>query len=459
MGGRLYEGLFGATFIVLASVLAPSCATRGQSQPGEPGGSGDDAKAPDSSVGDDATPSDSAPATSSDATVGDAGPSTTPVGNDASDNDGGEGSPTDDGATEAMSTVDAGPYADASLDADGAPSDGASSDAPTTPAESGAADSAPGDGSPAEGGSCGPCSSGFHCGSGNYCATQAGVPAFGHVFVIVLANQTLAAIQGSSNAPYLNGLMATYPYAVNYTTSDHPSLPNYIELTSGGTQSIGCDCRPGTGTACSVLNCSVFTGNCACAQSVMHLGDQLDSAHIRWRQYAESMGSPCNAAGPDGGTRFAVNHVPFLYYDNVFTNKPRCQDEVRDFGDFAADLTAGTSRFAFITPNLCNDMHDNCGPGPIKQGDQWLSTQVPALLATPGFAPGGTDVLFVVADQADAFTNSAPIPLVIVSPLTKQVRTNAQYNHDSLLATMEDGLGVPRLGSAQGAAPISDVWK
>jgi hypothetical protein len=457
MGGQFREGVLGVAF----AVLALSCATRGQSQPGESGAPSDDAKAPDSSVADDATPSDSAPATQNDATVEDSGPSTSPMGNDAGDNEAGEGSPTDDGATDATSMVDAGLDADASLDADGAPNDSAPSDAPSTSDEGGPADSAPSDGSLAEAGACGPCSSGFHCGAGNYCATPAGVPAFGHVFVIVLANQTLAAIQGSANAPYLNGLMATYPYAVNYTTSDHPSLPNYIELTSGGTQSVGCDCKPGTGTACNLLNCSVLTSSgCACAQSVTHLGDQLDTAHVRWREYAESMGSPCNAAGADGGTRFAVNHVPFLYYDNVFTNKTRCQDEVRDFGDFAGDLAAGTSRFAFITPNLCNDMHDNCGPGAIKQGDQWLSTQVPALLATPGFAPGGSDVLFVVADQqADVVVNSAPIPLVIVSPLAKQVRTNAQYNHHSLLATIEDGLGVPRLGSAQGAAPISDVWK
>jgi hypothetical protein len=120
----------------------------------------------------------------------------------------------------------------------------------------------------------------------------------------------------------------------------------------------------------------------------------------------------------------------------------------------APALRSTTFRFSITTTS------SRTRRGAKTRYDQWLSTQVPALLATPGFAPGGTDVLFVVADQqADVVVNSAPIPLVIVSPLAKQVRTNAQYNHHSLLATIEDGLGVPRLGSAQGAAPISDVWK
>ena len=191
----------------------------------------------------------------------------------------------------------------------------------------------------------------------------------------------------------------------------------------------------------------------------MHLGTELDGAGIRWREYAESMGSPCNLTGVDGG-HFAVHHVPFLYYQDVLGSSSRCQDRVRDYGDFAADVSAGTVRFALVSPNLCHDMHDRCGGDPVQQGDQWLSAQVPALLATPGFAPGGRDVLFIVADQqADVAAGTAPIPLIVVSPLAKKGPTSSAYNHHALLATIEDGLGVSRLGSSQAAAPISDVWR
>ena len=458
VGGRIREvacrvARATAAAALALSVLPLSCATRGQSQPGDRDGSTvGDATSPETAIGNDdaardatsSTPMDSGGVGAEDALVS------------AGDQEGGgEVVMTGDDAG-APPIVDAGPEAEASADGEafgeGGPADGAASDG--GPGDAAASDSGSVDASP-----CGTCSTGFQCGAGNYCVTPTGVPAFGRVFVIVLGNQPLSAIQGSASAPYLNGLIATYPFSINYTTTDHPSLPNYIELTSGNTQSVACDCKPGRPATCNAFVCSVYANACACPQSVSNLGDALDTANLRWREYAESMGAPCSPGGVDGGAHFAVDHVPFLYYDDVLTNHARCEDEVRDYADFAADLVGGTIRFAFVTPNLCHDMHDNCGADPVKQGDQWLSTEVPAILATPGFAPGGSDVLFIVGDQqADVPLTSAPLPLIVVSPLAKRGPTNAAYNHHSLLATIEDGLGVGRLGSSQ-AGPISDVWK
>ncbi len=443
MGGRFPD--VGICAAAAMSVLGLACATRGQSQPDRM----DSSAARDATEPPDARHGGEPPKDDASTLVPEAATDEPDATMSAGDVEGGGevGSMGDDATSDGPPMADAGPEAEASADGaaigdaeveDGAPSDGAALDA-----------------SP-----CGTCESGFQCGASATCVSPTGVPAFGHVFVIVLGNQPLSAIQGSASAPYLNGLMSAYPYATNYTTADHPSLPNYIELTSGNTQQIACDCKPGSSSTCTIYNCSAYLGACTCPQSVTNLGDELDVATIRWREYAESMGSPCNPSGLDGGAHFAVNHIPFLYYDDVFTNAARCQDEIRDYGDFATDVAGGTIRFALVSPNLCHDMHDNCGTGPVKQGDQWLSTEVPALLSTPGFAPGGTDVLFIVGDQqADVAASTAPIPLVVVSPLTKKGPTSGAYNHHSLLATIEDGLGVLRLGSALGAAPIADVWK
>ena len=79
-------------------------------------------------------------------------------------------------------------------------------------------------------------------------------------------------------------------------------------------------------------------------------------------------------------------------------------------------------------------------------------------MATPGFAASGRDVLFIVGDEPDAFGN-APVPFVVVSPLAKQGPTAGAYTHESLLTTIEDGLGVSRLGNTAGAATIADVWR
>jgi len=42
----------------------------------------------------------------------------------------------------------------------------------------------------------------------------------------------------------------------------------------------------------------------------------------------------------------------------------------------ATDIANNTlAHYNFITPNVCNDMHDSCAPtnNPIKQGDLWLA--------------------------------------------------------------------------------------
>jgi hypothetical protein len=309
---------------------------------------------------------------------------------------------------------------------------------------------------------CGGCPAGFSCGTGGYCVSSTGVPAFGHVYVIVMEEESLSTIEGSSSAPYINSLIGSYALAINYTAPDHPSLPNYLELTSGSPQGVACDCAPGGTPTCSLTGsvCSlVLPSNCNCPQSAAHLGDEFDTAGIAWREYAEGMGAPCNVAGADGGANFAPSHVPFLYYDNVYTAPGRCVERVRDYGDFAADLASGSYAFSMISPNTCHDMQVICTGTQVLQGDDWLSTNVPPILATAGFASGGHDALFIVWEEAGTDLGTPPAPLIVVSPLARATTTMAAYTHYSLLATIEDGLGVPRLGNSSGVAPVSDVWK
>jgi acid phosphatase len=365
-----------------------------------------------------------------------------------------------DGAQETggAATLDATAISDAPMDAE-AIDDATESDAPADAAVA-AADSSYAD--VAEAAACGGCAAGFTCGSGGYCVSATGVPAFGHVIVIVMEEQSLSAIQGSSSAPYINSLIASYALATDYSAPAHPSLPNYLELTSGGAQGVQCDCAPGGTPTCS-LSTSVcnplLTSNCDCPQSVTHLGDELDTASLGWREYAEGMGSPCNLTGADGGANFTPTHVPFLYYDDVYTTPGRCAQRVRDYGDFAADLASGAYAFSMISPDTCHDMQTLCSGNEVLQGDDWLSTNVPPILATSGFGSGGHDALFIVWEEAGTDIGTPPAPLVVVSPLARATTTSAAYTHASLLATIEDGLGVARLGGSAGVAPIADVWK
>ena len=238
-----------------------------------------------------------------------------------------------------------------------------------------------------------------------------------HVFIIVMENKSPSqALRGT----YTASLAQRYALLTNYQAVAHPSLPNYLALTSGNTWGITDDGYyqlPRGG-----------------------LGDQLTAAGISWRAYMEGMSGDCLT---DEGN-YAVRHNPFAYYSG------RCPTNVVSFDRLAGDLAANTPQFVWITPDMCNDTHD-C---PLQTGDTWLAQTVPQILDSAAWKQNG--VLFIVWDEAEDARSNAVAALVIAPKL--KARTSAMaYDHYSLLATIEDRLGVRRLGNAASASAINDV--
>jgi hypothetical protein len=80
--------------------------------------------------------------------------------------------------------------------------------------------------------------------SASPCGVTGAIPKWRHVVWIVMENKSYGAIVGSPDAPYENGLAAQCGLAVAYDAVAHPSLPNYIAMTSGSTQDIADDDPP-----------------------------------------------------------------------------------------------------------------------------------------------------------------------------------------------------------------------
>jgi len=112
---------------------------------------------------------------------------------------------------------------------------------------------------------------------------SAQVPSFDRVFVIVMENKEYGSVIGSSSAPYENALATECGLAGNYHGVTHPSLPNYIAATSGGTQGISDDCGPSE-----------------CPRRVQSLFGQLQAAGMTWTAYDESMPAPCSLSDDSG---------------------------------------------------------------------------------------------------------------------------------------------------------------
>ena len=267
-------------------------------------------------------------------------------------------------------------------------------------------------------------------------ATSA-VPSFSHIFVIVLENHEYGDVVGNPQLPYLNDLATQYGLATASYGVSHPSLPNYLALTGGDTFGVTSDCT----------DCFVNSPN---------LVDQLETAGKSWKAYMDGMPSPCFLGNQD---QYAQKHNPFLYYDDVRTNPARCA-KIAPFTDFAGDLKATTvPDFAWITPDQCNDMH-SC---PAAQGDAWLKTWVPQILASPAWKDGGA--LFITFDEgtSDAgccgSSGGGHIATLVISPLgIPGTKSDTPVEHYGLLRTIEESWRMPYLGAAATAAPLTGFF-
>jgi hypothetical protein len=312
------------------------------------------------------------------------------------------------------------------------------------------------------GGRCAPCPSGYACGSANglpVCRAPSGVPLFEHVFVILMENTSRATLEASTNTSYLHGLDGSAASGADYHGVAHPSLPNYLALVSGDTGGVICDCYP-TGAACSSANCTALLGSCGCGQSSRTIGDQLEAAQLPWKAYAEDMGSPCN---PTSSGSYGVRHVPFLYFDALRGDSARCSSHVVDFGGFAGDLAGTPPAFSFISPNLVSDMHDPFPPSATNygNGDTWLADHAQPIADSAIFKKGGLLVIVWDEDDLSGFVSpDDPIAIYVMSPYAKSggYSSTVRADHYSLLATIEDGLGLSRLGKAAAATPLTDYF-
>ncbi len=283
------------------------------------------------------------------------------------------------------------------------------------------------------------------------------IPVTGPVFLILMENENWGSIQGNGSAPYINGTvlpMASYATQYYNPPGIHPSEPNYLWLEAG--QNFG------------VLNDNDPSANHQ--STVNHLVTQLKNAGVPWRAYEENIPGgtcPLTNTGPTdsaGDPEYAVRHEPFCFFDDVTcgqnTGCAYCIANLVPYTQLAGDLASNTvARYNFLTPNLCDDMHDTCSPlnNNVQQGDTWLSNNLPGILASQAYQGGGA--VIITWDEGEG--GDGPIGLIVLSPAGKgSGYSNAiHYTHSSTLRTLQETLGVgPLLGDAANATDLADLF-
>ena len=317
-----------------------------------------------------------------------------------------------------------------------------------------------------------------------------------HVFVIMLENESYAVTFGQNSlAPYLaHELPKQGALLPNYYGIGHYSLDNYIAMISGQAP------NPATQNDCTIYNEFVPTATkpdangqwpgsgCVYPKNVYTLANQLTRAGLSWKAYMEDMGADpsresvtCGhvAIGADDPTRlatpkdqYAAKHNPFVYFHSIIDDTKYCDTHVVNLHALTDDLAHlnTTPNYVYITPNLCNDGHDapckNGDPGGLISADAFLRTWVPRILNSAAFKKGGLLVItFDEGTDGDACCHEKALPggpqpgqfgpgggqigAVLLSPFIAPGTTSTvEYNHYSLLRSIEDFFGLPHLGYA-----------
>ena len=299
-----------------------------------------------------------------------------------------------------------------------------------------------------------------------------------HVFLIYMENKGVGDIVGSPNAPYINSLINSNPYADNYFALGHPSDPNYIRPLGGS--DFGIDYNP--------------TGNVIDAPSLMQ---EMDQANISWAGYAQGMPTPGDLTSSGD---YSVDQLPFAQFSYVYDNTPAyLQQHLLPLTELSTNLDDPSTfpAFTWIAADEANNMEGPVNtPSGLAQfligqltnqqynvaaGDQFVQQEVSAIENSPTWTdPNEKDAIILTWDEDNnnlslgIGNEGNNVPMIVIpnedaataggmesGPFT----TDAYYNEYSLMATIEDALRTtpgtlaPLTANDMYAQPMNAFWK
>jgi acid phosphatase len=287
---------------------------------------------------------------------------------------------------------------------------------------------------------------------------------FDHVLIVVLENQDY---ESAIKNDLLKSLAQNGVFFSNFGNLYHYSYPNYLAMIAGSDFGIH---KP------LLLSDRQRT-----------FGD--DSQHetiadlLNWKNYAEDYPAT-RGQKPflhDGKGRYVRKHVPFLSFrkvqeqsfNNVVSVDTHDQDNafVTDIGGFIADPQKHPlPEYIFYSPNLDDDGHDptsNPQEG-LKKASDWLRVFLTTWLHfddktwVPKDEAMKRTLVIVTFDEAEGNTNPERIYTVFLGAMVRPQEVTTEYNHYSVLRTIEDNFGLEPIHKESGdgaASVIAGVWK
>ncbi|NBR27568.1 MAG: acid phosphatase [Betaproteobacteria bacterium] len=249
------------------------------------------------------------------------------------------------------------------------------------------------------------------------------------VVIVVEENRAYSRIIGNMAAQYINmlanrGALFTQSFGVT-----HPSQPNYLALFAGSTM-------------------GVSDNSCPYTFRTENLASLLTRAGFTFATYSESM--PTIGFGGCMHGHYQRKHNPMVNWQG---QNVAPESNLR-FADFPADY-AKLPTVSFVVPDQQNDMHDGREPDTIIRGDQWLKKNLDGFVQ---WAEKNNGLLILTFDEDDGSEGNR-IATVFVGPMVRQGSYAQRIDHYSVLRTLTDLFGLPAIGYAAKAQPITGVWK
>jgi len=261
------------------------------------------------------------------------------------------------------------------------------------------------------------------------------VPRSAHLIVVMEENTGYSSVvQNTSVWPNLNHLIATGALPTNYYANSHPSIGNYFMLTTG--QLLTTD------------------DNSNQIWNVDSIARRMLQNGVSFRVYAED--APQGYLGGNTAS-YLVRHNPFARLADVADNASVANAVLWPFTQFYTDLHNNQlPALSFIVPNIYHDAHN----GTPQEADSWIQTYVVSQISQfPEFQSGGDGILAVVFDEAadtDSTFGGGHVSPVFWGPAVRggyAQQSTTVYQHQSMLRTFTDALGLPNPPGAAASAP------
>lgn len=260
-------------------------------------------------------------------------------------------------------------------------------------------------------------------------------PTFSHVVLVVEENHSYSDVIGNGSMPYLNKLASQYGLATQYFANGHPSMPNYLMLTTGLIES--------------------FDDNFSGTINDDNIIRKLVKAGKSWKAYEESIPSAAYLGGD--AAPYVRRHNPFSYLSDTQQDSSQAANIV-PFSEFSSDLANNTlPQFSFIAPDVNHDAHN----GTLAAADAWLQSNIAPLLTNPSFQSNGLLIItFDESEDADLDHGGGHVATIIISSKSKpKYQSQTVYQHQSTLRLVLAASGVDSFpGNAANATDMTEFF-